>query len=67
MFSKRVAIALATALCLGAAVVAQPADRFEGTLMPVKCKNDNPATHARDCALECAATGLGLLTDAGDT
>ena len=66
MFSKRVGIALAMALCLGASVVAQPADRFDGTLMPVKCKNDNPATHARDCALECASTGLGLLTVGGE-
>jgi hypothetical protein len=66
MFTRRVALALATVLCLGAPMLAQPTDRFDGTLMPVKCKNDNPETHARDCALECAATGLGLLTEAGE-
>ena len=66
MFKKRIAIALATALCLGATGLAQPAERFDGTLMPVKCKNDEPSTHARECALDCASSGLGLFTDAGE-
>jgi hypothetical protein len=66
MFSRRTAIAIAAALWLGATVTAQKPEQFEGTLMPVKCKLDDPATHARQCALECAETGLGLLTEAGE-
>ena len=66
MFKQRVVIALVTALCLGATGFAQPAERFDGTLMPVKCKNDDPTTHARECALDCASSGLGLFTDAGE-
>ena len=66
MSMKQVAIVVVTALCLGATAFAQPASPFDGTLMPVKCQNDNPATHARECALECASTGLGLLTEAGE-
>src|SRR5688500_14156112 len=66
MFKNAMAIAVTTALCVAATVFAQPADRFDGTLMPVKCKNDEPSTHTRECALDCAASGLGLFTDAGE-
>jgi hypothetical protein len=66
MFSRRAMIALAATLWLGATVLAQKPESFDGTLMPVKCKNDNPSTHARQCALECAETGLGLMTEAGE-
>lgn len=66
MSGKRFVLILTALISLTAAAFAQPVDRFDGTLMPVKCKNDNPATHARDCALDCAETGLGLLTEAGD-
>jgi putative intracellular protease/amidase len=38
-------------------------ETFTGTLMPVKCRNDDPVNHTRECALEpdCVATGFGLL------
>ena len=42
------------------------AETFTGTLLPQKCRNDNPATHTRDCALKCAETGLGIVLNGGE-
>jgi hypothetical protein len=37
-------------------------ETLTGHLMPSKCKNEDPTTHTRDCALSCQASGCGVLT-----
>jgi len=44
-------------VCLG---ITASAEIFHGTLLPQKCRNDDPATHTTECALKCADGGLGI-------
>lgn len=41
-------------------------ETLAGHLMPSKCRNDDPKTHTRKCALECRSTGFGVLTEKGE-
>jgi hypothetical protein len=59
-------VALALAVSWLAPAVTVAAERFTGTLMPVKCQNDDREDHTTECALKCAETGLGIVTDAGE-
>ncbi len=41
------------------------AGTWTGTLMDVQCKGKGPATHTRECAINCGKAGLGLVTADG--
>ncbi|MFN8061539.1 MAG: hypothetical protein U0Q12_20435 [Vicinamibacterales bacterium] len=64
---SRLIVASAT---FGVMFLAQPtlqlAERFTGTLMPVKCQKDDADTHTTECALKCADSGLGLVNEKGE-
>lgn len=57
--AKAVLLTSSLAACFGGETLA-------GHLMPSKCRNDDPKTHTRDCALQCRSTGFGVLTENGD-
>ena len=38
---------------------------FNGTLIDVMCKDQDPVKHTRKCAIGCAKSGYGLLTADG--
>lgn len=38
---------------------------FNGTLIDVMCKDQDPVKHTRKCAIGCAKSGYGLLTAEG--
>lgn len=41
------------------------ADNWSGTLVDVMCKGKDLASHTRDCALQCAKGGFGLVLPDG--
>jgi hypothetical protein len=49
-----------------AITAALSAETFNGTLLPQKCRNDDPATHSRECGLDCASSGFGIAMENGD-
>ena len=58
-------------LCLAATILLSSGlacfgETVNGHLMPSKCKNEDPTTHSRDCALSCQSTGFGVLTASGE-
>jgi hypothetical protein len=50
-----------------AAVISMPAlaETWTGTIVDVMCKGRDLASHTRDCALNCAKGGFGLVTAEG--
>lgn len=53
-------IAFLCALFAAALSTATAADTFTGTLVDVQCKDNDPTTHPRRCAISCARYGYGL-------
>lgn len=53
-------------LCLAVFAALASAETWNGTLVDVMCK-DKPdlASHTRDCAIKCAKSGYGLMTEGG--
>ncbi len=41
------------------------AETFSGTVMDVMCRAKDPANHTRECAINCAKSGYGLVTADG--
>jgi hypothetical protein len=41
------------------------ADQWTGSLIDVMCKDKDPATHTRKCAIACAKSGYGLVVAGG--
>ncbi len=41
------------------------AESFSGTMVDVMCKGKDLASHTRECALNCAKSGYGLVTADG--
>jgi hypothetical protein len=54
-----------TALAAGVFAAVAMAETFSGTLMDVMCKGKDPVAHTRECAINCAKSGLGLVTADG--
>ena len=50
-----------------AAAISMPAlaETWTGTIVDVMCKGRDLASHTRDCALNCAKGGFGLVTAEG--
>lgn len=46
-------LALSSALAL--------AETWTGTIVDVACKNNDLASHTRDCALSCSKSGFGIV------
>jgi len=40
-------------------------ETVDGYLMPSKCKNEDPKTHTKECALNCNSSGFGVVTADG--
>ncbi len=41
------------------------AETFSGTVVDVMCKGKDLASHTRECAVNCAKSGFGLVTPEG--
>lgn len=62
---NRLSLLTATIL-LASSLTGFGGETLAGHLMPSKCRNDDPKTHTRACALECRSTGFGVLTESGE-
>lgn len=45
--------------------IAALAETWTGTLVDVMCKNNDLASHTRECALSCAKSGYGIVLSDG--
>jgi len=45
--------------------VAALAETWTGTVVDVMCKNNDLASHTRECALSCAKSGYGIVLSDG--
>ena len=63
---NKLSLLTAKAVLLTSSLACFGGETLTGHLMPSKCRNDDPKTHTRDCALQCRATGFGVLTENGD-
>lgn len=52
-------------LLLAATSLSLSADMWSGTVVDVMCKGRDLASHTRECALECAKGGFGLVLGDG--
>lgn len=53
------------AVCLLALAAAAYAESFSGTVVDVMCRGKDLASHTRECAVNCAKSGYGLVTAEG--
>src|SRR5579863_5060667 len=59
---KRLLVCVASALLFSGAAFA---DTWNGTLVDVMCRNKDLANHTRQCALDCARSGYGVVLGDG--
>lgn len=58
---KALILVLSLALIGSAAL----AETWNGTLMDAMCKDKDAASHTRECAINCAKSGFGIVTADG--